>query len=203
MSHWVNNAKTNIRETHTCNILTESHTLSALGSILNSATKWLWDNFNSFEVEHIGKLPCALCDVTLNSVSECVHTCCGSKPLWHCWHHIRVNNCDYRNIVNINANHLSVLFNICNYIVNCNFSGCTCRCRNCDNRHCFVLCGGNTLKRANIRKFWIINNYADCLCRIHWRTAADCNNTICSALFKYFNTVLNILYGRIRFDVWI
>ena len=201
MSHWVNNAKTNIRETHTCNILTESHTLSALGSILNSTTKWLWDNFNSFEVEHIGKLPCALCDVTLNSVSECVHTCCGSKPLWHCWHHIRVNNCDYRNIVNINANHLSVLFNICNYIVDCYLCGSTCCCGNCDNRHSLVLCGSNSLKWTNIGKFGVVDDNADSLCCIHWRTAADCNDTISTAFLKHLNTVLNIFNCRVRLDI--
>ena len=152
-------------------------------------------------MEHIGKLPSTLCNVAFDSVCKSVHTCCSSKTLWHCFSHIRVNESNYRDIVRVNTNHLSVLFNVCNNVVDCNFSSSTGCCRNCENRHALVLCISNAFKASYISKFRVCDDDTDSLCCVHRRTAADCNNVVSACCLDSFNASLYILNCWVRLDV--
>ena len=203
VSHRVVNTEANIGEAHSRNILTESHTVTAFLAVLNSVTERAGDNLNSLNVEHIRKLPSTLSYVALNSVGKSVHTCSGGKSGGHCSHHIRVYNCNNGNIVNINANELTLFLNICNNIVDSNLSGSTCCGGNSDNRNALVLCGSYTLKRTDILKLGVGDDNTDSLCGIHRRAAADCNNAVSSASLELLNAVLNILNGGVSLNIGI
>ena len=198
--HRVNDAETYIREAHSCNVLTESHIRSAFGSIVNCAAERTGNNFNGFEMEHIGELPCALCYISFNSVCKSVHTCCGCESLGHAGHHIGVNNCYYGNIVNVYANHLAVFLNVSDNVVYRNLCSGACRCRNCDYRNGFVLCGSDALKRTNVRKVGVVYDYTDSLCRIHGRTAADSDEVVRACFFESVNACLDVFYCGVRLD---
>ncbi len=199
----MNNTKSNIRKSHTCYILTKCHAFSSLWCIIHSATKVFRNNFYSFYMKHVTKFPCTSRYVTLNRMCECIHTCRCCKSLWHWSHHIWVNNCHNRNIVNINTNHLSVLICIGDYIVNCNLSRCTCCSRNCNNRHCLFLCWCNPFKWTNICKLWIFYHDTNRFSGINGRTSADCNDAVSPTLFKCLHTCLDIFNRRIRLYVTI
>ena len=147
-------------------------------------------------MEHIRKLPSTLGDITLNSVSKSVHTCCCGKSLRHSSHHIGINYCNYRNIVNINTNHLSVLLYVGNYVVDSNLCCGSCSGGNCNNRNTLVLRGSNALKRTNVCIFRVGYDNCNSLCGIHGRTASDSYDAVCSASLKRFNACLP--YSAIR-----
>ena len=151
-------------------------------------------------MEHIWKFPSACCNITLNSMCKCIHTCCCSKSFWHWWHHIRVKNCYYRNIFRVNTNHFSVLLSICNYIVDCSFGCSTCCSRNRNNRNTLICSRSNAFKRTNICKIRIFYNNSDCFGSIHWWTATDSNNAVCTGSFKSSYTCLNIFNSWIWLD---
>ena len=94
MSHRVCNAKTYIREAHSSNILTKSHFLLAFRLSIYRSSERACNDLNSFEMEHICHLPGSFCCVSLDSMCKSIHSSCCCKALWHCCHHIRINNCD-------------------------------------------------------------------------------------------------------------
>ena len=106
-----------------------------------------------------------------------------------------------RNVVRVNANHLTILLNICDNVVDSNLgSGTSCG-RNCDYRHCRLLCGSYALQGAYISELRVVDDDTDSLCGIHGRTAADSYKVISAALLERCNAGLNVFDGGVRLDI--
>ena len=101
----------------------------------------------------------------------------------------------------IHTDQFSFSFHICDHIVDGNFCSCSCSCRNGNDWNTGFCCRRHTLQTSYVFKFRICNDNTDCLCGIHRRTAANCNNVICFGSFECGNTILYIFDGRVCFDV--
>ena len=194
-------SKTYVGKAHTCNVLTESHTLATVSGVCNCAAERARDDLDSFEVEHIRKLPSAAGDVAFNCVCKSVHTCSRSERSGHSRHHIGVNYCNDGNVVGVNANELSLLLNVGDNVVDGNLSGSTCGGCNCDGGNAGVLCGSNALKRANVCVLGVGDDDADSLCGVHRRSAADSYDAVSRSRLECLNAVLYVFYCRIGLDV--
>ena len=201
VSHRVIYSETYVREAHTCNVLTESHTLATVSGVCNCAAERASDDLDSFEVEHIRKLPSASGDVALDRVSERVHTGSRGKRSGHSRHHIGVNYRNDGNVVGVNTNELSLLLNVGDNVVDGNLSGSTCGGCNCDGGNAGVLRGSNALKRANVRVLGVGDDDADSLCGIHRGAAADSYDAVSRSRLERLNAVLYVFYSRIGLDV--
>ncbi|SCJ64255.1 Uncharacterised protein [uncultured Clostridium sp.] len=73
-------------------------------------------------MEHIGNGAVTLGDVALNGVGQSVHTGSSGQALGHGSHHIGVNDCNFRNVIGIDADELALLFHIGDDVVDGNFS---------------------------------------------------------------------------------
>ena len=144
-------------------------------------------------MEHIRKLPCACCNVTLDRMCQSVHTCRCGQSLWHTGHHLRINKCNNRNIMWIHTYHLAVLLYICNNVIDRNLCSGTCCRRYSKNRHTLVFGIGNALQTAHICKFRILHNNTNTFGGIHRRTSTDRNNVISACCLTCCYTCLNIL----------
>ena len=201
VSHRVDYAKTDVREAHACDILTESHALASLGSVFNGSAKRLRDYLDCLEVEHIAHCPCALGDVALDSVGQSVHACCGGQTFGHGGHHVGIDNGDHRNVVNVDADHLAVLFGVGDNIVYRDFCCSSRRGRDGDYRNALVLCRRNALKASDIGELGVLDDYADSFRGVHRGAAADSYDAVCAARLECLNAGLNVLNGRVGLDL--
>ena len=136
-------------------------------------------------------------------MGQCIHSGCRGQALWHGGHHFRVHHCNNRDIVCVYTYKFALFLNIRDYIVDgnlCRGSGCG---WNCNNRDTWVLGRCNALQAPHILEFRVGNDHANGLGCIHGRTAADCNDIVCSGCLKCSNAGLYILNGWIGFDVGI
>ncbi len=78
----------------------------------------------------------------------------------------------------IYADKLSVLLNIRDNVVDGNLSGCTCRCRNGDDRNALVLCSDSSLKTSYIFVLGVVDDDTDSLSCIHRGAAADSDDIV-------------------------
>ena len=101
-------------------------------------------------MEHVGKFPCALGDVTFDCVGQRVHTCRCGKPFGHGAHHVGVDNCHYGDIVHVYAHHFAVFVRIGDDVVDSNFRSRACRGRDGNDGNTLVFGGCNALKRNNV-----------------------------------------------------
>ena len=101
----------------------------------------------------------------------------------------------------VNANHLAVLLNICDNVVDSNLGSSTSCGRNCDYRHCRLLCGSYALQGAYISELRVVDDDTDSLCGIHGRTAADSYKVISAALLERCNAGLNVFDRGVRLDI--
>ena len=152
-------------------------------------------------MEHIGNLPRCLSGISLDCMGQRIHTGGSGQSLGHRGHHIRVDDCHFRNIILIDADKLTLLLHIGDHIVDGNLSsgsGCG---GNSNGGNCVILSRCYSFQRTYILKLGIIDNDTDGLGSIHGRTAADGDDRICSAGLECCYTILNVFNGRVRFDL--
>ena len=152
-------------------------------------------------MEHIGHFPSSFCGVSLNSMSQSIHTGSSSQTFWHGGHHVRVNDSNNRHIMWVNTDKFSLSFHIGDNVVDGYFSCGTCCGRNSDNWNTWFFGWSNTFQASDILKFRICNDDADCFCCVHRRTAANRYDIISAGSFECSNTVLYIFNSWICFDV--
>ena len=174
VSHRVNDTKSYVAEAHTCDILTESHTLSTFLGACNCATKRTRDDFDSFEVEHIRHFPSALGGVALDSVGQCVHTRSGSQALRHSGHKLGVNDCNDRDIVYVYAHEFALFLSVCDNVVDSYFCRGACRGRNGNDRHAWIFGRCNAFQTSNVAKLRVGYDDTDSLSRVDRRATAYC-----------------------------
>ena len=196
-------SQADIREAHSRDVLTESHFLPAFCISLDRRAKRATDDFNRFQVHHIGHFPSGFGDVAFDCVGERVHACWSGEFCWHWHHHVGVNESDERNVVNINADEFALCLNIGDNIVDCDFCRRSRSCGNCENRKAGVFSRRNSFKASHIGKFGVRHDDSDSLCRVHWRAAANRNDVIRASLFASRNSSRHIFDRRIWFDFWI
>ena len=132
MCHGVNNAEAYVGEAHTCNILTKRHSFTTCEVTSYGATQGATDNFNSFQMKHISEFPCTFCNISFHGMNEGIHTCRRTKTSWHRCGHIRIHDGYDWDVMRVDANEFTVLFNICNNVVNRNLCSRTRCCRHSD-----------------------------------------------------------------------
>ena len=135
MSHGVNDSKSDVGESHACHILSKRHVGTAFWRILYSGPKRAGNDFNGFDVEHIGKFPCACGNVSFDGMSQGIHSGGGCQALWHAGHHIRVNDGNDRDVMGIYAYEFAALFYVGNDIVDGNLGSSAGSGRNRDDRN--------------------------------------------------------------------
>ena len=83
MSHTMVYTQTNIRECHTCNILSHSHTITTyrVCRFVNCNRQIFMNHLDSLDFKHIAKFPSTLGDESFDSMSHGIHTCRGGKTL--------------------------------------------------------------------------------------------------------------------------
>ena len=201
--HGMCDSETDIRVSHRRHILSKRHTLAAVRIICDSLAQVLADQLDRLEVETVGQLPCCGCCIAFNCMCQSIHTCGSRKASRHGGHHIRVDDCDIRDVVRVYADELSLSLNISYNVVDRRLSTCSARCRDSDREDRALLCRSYALKRADIREFRVVDDDADALACIHGRTAADRDHHVSARLLKCLNAVLNVLDRRIRLDIGI
>ena len=105
--------------------------------------------------------------------------------------------------MHVHTHHLAVFLCVRNDVVNGDLRRSTRRGRNGDDGHALMFCGRDALQGAHVRKFRVDNDDADCLCRVHGRAAADCDDAVRATLFESGNARLHILDGGIGLDLGI
>ena len=201
MRHGVNDSQPDVGESHTRDVLSERHALSAFLRIGDCAAERFGNDFDRFEVEHIRHFPSAFRDIALDCVRERIHARRGRKPLGHRGHHFGIYHCDDGNIVDVHADKFTFLFHIGDDVIDSDLRRGACRRGNRDNGNGRVLGGRYAFQRTHVRKFGIRNDNADRLRRIHRRTAADRDEAIRLALLKRRNARLHVLDRGIGLDV--
>ncbi len=94
----------------------------------------------------------ALGDVAFDCVSQSVHTGGSGQALRHGGHHIRVNDCDDRDIVGSTHTNLRFLLYVGDNVVDGNLCSGTCCSRNGDDRYARFLGRCDALKASDILK---------------------------------------------------
>ena len=154
-------------------------------------------------MEHICHLPCRLRRVTLDGMCQRIHSGRCRQSLRHGGHHFRIYHSNDRHIMRIYAYKLSLSLNIRDNIVDRNLCSGTCGCRHSNDRHTRLPGRRNALQASDVLKFRICDDNADRFCRIHRRSAADCNDIVRSGFFERSHTGLHVLNRRICLDVGI
>ena len=130
-----------------------------------------------------------------------IHTGGSGQALRHAGHHIRVDDCDNRNIVSVYTYKFTFFLNIGDNVVDGNLCCGTCGGRNCDDRYARFLGRSYALKASYILKLRVVDDDADGFCGIHGRTAADGDEIVSAGCLKCCNAGLYILDGRVWFDI--
>ena len=201
MGHGMSNSETNIRKSHACNILCQSHAFPAFFFIIDRTAQRFSDHFNGFDMEHIGHFPGCLCCISFNGMRQRIHSGGCRQALRHRRHHIRVDYSNDRHIMWIHTDKFTFLFHIRDDIINRYLCCCSCGCRHRNDRYGRIFSFCNTFQTPHIAKLRICNDNTDGLCRIHGRTAANGDNIIGFRFFKGFHTVFYIFNGRIGFNI--
>ena len=130
-------------------------------------------------------------------MSKSVETSCSCCSLRKSVHELCVNDRAAWDIVRVNAHHLLLLLLVNDHIVDCCLGSCTCCCRKCNGRNCFLLCRSYALKRNDISKFRVVDNDTDTLCSIHSRTTTDSDHEVSTRSLESIYTHLYVLDCRI------
>ena len=99
------------------------------------------------------------------------------------------------------AYEFSLLFYICNNVVNGNFCCSSCCSRYCNDRNRRILGCCSSFQASYICKFRICNDDTDCLGSIHGRSSTDCYDIICTCCLECLDSMLYIFDGRIWLDI--
>ena len=199
--HGVSDSKTYVGEAHTCDVLAESHSLTPLFGVCNSAAQGFGDQLDGFQMEHIGHFPCSFCGVALDSVGQSVHTGGSGQSFRHGGHHLRINNCDDRHVVRVNAYEFTFSLYVGDNVVDGNLCSSTCCGRNSDDRYAGILGRCSALKASDILELRVCDDDTDGFGSIHGRTAADCDQIISAGCLESFYAVFYVFDGRVWFDV--
>ena len=90
MCHGMSDTETYVGESHTGNVLTQSHAFTTFLSISYCATQGLGNDLDCLQVEHIGHLPGCLGGVTFDCMGQCIHTGGSGQTLRHRRHHLGI-----------------------------------------------------------------------------------------------------------------
>ena len=102
------NAKTNVGECHTGNVLCHGHTIACLSilGLVDGGFQIACNHLNSLEFEHVAHLPCTLGDETLDGMCESIHTGGGGEAAGQGVHQFGIDNGHDGDVVGVNAHHL-------------------------------------------------------------------------------------------------
>ena len=201
MRHGVNNAEAYVGESHTCNILTKRHSFTTCEVTSHGATQGATDNFNSFQMKHIRKFPCTFCNITFHGMNEGIHTGGRTKTSWHRCGHIRVHDGYNWYVMRVNTNEFTVLFNICNNVVNSNLCRRT-RCgRHSNNRQARMFCRRHSFKATYITELRVRHNCSNGLTCINSTATAYSNDSFSTSRLTSSHTRCYVFNGWIRLNI--
>ena len=203
MCNGVCNTQANIGECHAGNKLAKCHALTAVRFIGNCTPEALADQTDSFQIQAVRQSPCTLGGIAFDGVCQGIHTGGSSQALGHSGHHFGINDGNVRNIIDIDADELTLPLHIGNNIVDGSFRSGTGGSRNGDGVDSTVLGRSNAFQRTDVSKLRVINNDTDGLTGIHGRTTAHGDHIVCSGSLVSGNTGLNILNSGIRLNIGI
>ena len=199
--HGVSDSKTYVGEAHTCDVLAKSHSFASLFGVCDSTAQRFGDEFDGFEMEHVSHFPCSFCGVAFDCVSQSVHTGGSGQAFRHGGHHIRVNNCDDRHIVRVNAYEFTFSLYVGDNVVDgnlCSSTGCS---RNGDDRYTRIFGRCGALKASDILKLRVCDDDTDGFRGIHRRTAADGDQIVSAGCLESFYAVFYVFDGRVWLDI--
>ena len=199
--HRVIHAQTHVGEAHTGHVLTQSHTLAALGGVGHGAPQGGGDDADGLDVEHIRQSPGALGDVTLNGVGQSIHTRSGGEGSGHGGHHIGIHNGHHGNIVGIHADELALLLHVGDDVVDGDLGGGAGGGGDGDDGHAGVLGGSHALQGADVSELGVGDDDADGLGGVHGGAAADGDDAVSLGCLEGLHTVLHVLNGGVGLDV--
>ena len=201
MCHGVNNAEAYVGESHTCNILTKRHSFTTCEVTSHGATQGATDNFNSFQMKHIRKFPCTFCNITFHGMNEGIHPGRRTKTSWHRCGHIRVHDGYDWNIMRVNTYKFTVLFNICNNVVNSNLCSRT-RCgRHSNNRQAWMFRRCHPFKATHIAELRVRHNRSNSLTCIDSTATAYSNDSFSTCSLTSSHTRCYVFNGWIRLNI--
>ena len=201
MCHGVNNTEAYVGESHTCNILTKGHSFTACKVTSYGATQGTTDDFDSFQMKHISKFPCTFCNVTFYGMHEGIHTGRRTKTSWHRCGHIRVHDGYDWNIMRINTYEFTVLFNICNNVVNSNLCRRTRCSRHSNNRQAWMFRRCHPFKATHIAKLRVRHNRCNSLTCIDSTATAYSNDSFSTCCLTSSHTRCYVFNGWIRLNI--
>ena len=195
------NTQTDVGEAHTGYVLAQCHAFTAFGCAGHSAPQRAADDFDGFQVHHVGHFPGALGDVTLDGVSQGIHTGGSSQALGHGGHHIGVDHSHNGDVMGIHANEFAVLLHVGDYIVDGNLSSSTGSGGNGNDGNALVLGGHSAFQADYIGILGVGNDNSHTLGGIHCRAATDGNDGISACGLECSYTFLNVLDGGVSLDL--
>ena len=203
MSHTMVNAQTYIRESHTGNILSHSHTVATFRvlRIVHCDRQILVNHLDSLKLEHVAHLPCCLGNQALDGVSHRIHTGSSSETLWQRVHQLSIYDSYGRNIVRIHANHLLLACLVDDYIVDGSLGSSTCCGRKRYDRQALVLGRSHALQGNDVGELWVCYHHADALGCIHRATTTNGDDEISLSLLACLNTGCNVRNGWVWLHV--
>ena len=199
----MNDAQTDITESHAGNILCLRHSFAGnhIITIIDSRFQIGSNHFNSLQFKHIRHSPSPRSYVAFDSMRQGIHTCCRRQTLRHRIHQFRIYNCHSRNIIGVYTNHLLLCIFINYHIINSDLSRSSCRCGQSKSRNSLIAGCSHTFQRFHICKIRIIHYNANAFCRINGRASTQSHNKISTRCLKSIHTFLHISNSRISFYI--
>ena len=167
MRHGMGNAQADVGICHGGYILGQCHPFTPVRVILHGLAQIFRDQLDCFQIQAVGQRPRGFRRIAFNRMGQGIHTSRGSQPFGHGRHHIRVHNCDVRNVIRVHADKLAFLLHVRNYIIDGGFRTGSARSRHGNGIHRAVLSRRHTLEGADIIIFGIVHNDADAFAGIH------------------------------------
>ena len=152
-------------------------------------------------MKHISELPCTFCNVTFYSVNEGIHAGRCAKTSWHRCRHIRVHDGYDWNIMRVNTYEFTILFNICNNVVNRNLSSRTRCSRHSYNRQAWMFRRCHAFKATHIAELRICNNRSNSFTCIDSTATAYSNDSFSTCRLTSSHTRCYVFNGWIRLNI--
>ena len=122
---------------------------------------------DGLQVQAVGQSPGSLGGVAFDGVGQSVHAGGSGQALGHGGHHVGVNNGDIGNIINVDADELTLALHVGDNVVDGSFGSGAGGGGNSDGEDGGVLGRSNAFQRTDICKLGVIDDDADVLSGIH------------------------------------
>ena len=184
-------------------VLCQCHALASdrVGWLLHCQWQVFCYHLYCLQLVHVAHHPCALGDVALYGMCQCVHAGSSREALGQRVHQFGVDDGNGRYVVGVYAHHLCLALLVDDYIVDGDLRSGTCGCGHGYDGDALVLGRGATLKADHVGKLRVVGHYAYAFGRIHAGTSADGYQAVGPACLECLYALLHVGHGGVGLDL--